>query len=109
MEADRALIDQLAIALNKKWARAKDLFTEWDVNGDGEVHRPASRIVLTQAERLVPCTAKNIHPKCYCLTSIPLNALLASLLSMRAPGGPSRASACVGGIRHLHRQHQPVE
>ena len=39
LEEDRALIDQLALALNKKWARAKDLFTEWDVNGDGEVDR----------------------------------------------------------------------
>ena len=39
MEQDKALVEQLATALNKKWARAKDLFLEWDENGDGEVAR----------------------------------------------------------------------
>ena len=39
LEADRNLIDGLALALNKKWARARDLFLEWDTNGDGEISR----------------------------------------------------------------------
>ena len=37
--APTALVDQLASALNKKWLRARDLFHEWDANGDGEIDR----------------------------------------------------------------------
>ena len=39
LEADRNLMDGIARALNKKWARARDLFLEWDSNGDGEISR----------------------------------------------------------------------
>ena len=33
------LMAQLAAALDKVWARAKDLFVEWDANGDGALSR----------------------------------------------------------------------
>lgn len=39
VERSEALVDQLAAALRKKWVRARDLFLEWDTNGDGLISR----------------------------------------------------------------------